>query len=134
MIPMGSNAMRMFSRMLLIGFGFSKGWVELALNQPPPLVPRCLIEVSAATGPRVIVCCPCEVADGVASGAGAVDWSSVVVAAGAVDWSLVVAAAEAVNGPFNVLTCNAPSKVAGTPSPTNTIAHTNEIGSMMRVI
>ncbi len=47
--------------MLLIGFGFSKGWAELALNQPPPLVPRCLIEASAATGPRVIVCCPCAV-------------------------------------------------------------------------
>ncbi len=41
---------------LLQALGFSKGCAELAPKNPPPLVPRCLMGMSAATGPREINC------------------------------------------------------------------------------
>ena len=41
-------------RMLLQALGFSKGCDELAPKKPPPLVPRCLMGMMAATGPRLI--------------------------------------------------------------------------------
>ena len=34
--------------------GFSNGWAELVLKNPPPLVPICLIEIWLATGPPEI--------------------------------------------------------------------------------
>jgi hypothetical protein len=37
--------------------GFSKGWAELALKKPPPLVPSILMASCEATGPTAIVCC-----------------------------------------------------------------------------
>ena len=37
------------------GFGFSNGCAEFGPKKPPPLVPSCLIDTSAATGPRLIV-------------------------------------------------------------------------------
>ncbi len=46
------------SRRLLHGLGFSNGWDEFGPKKPPPLVPSCLIETSAATGPRAIACSP----------------------------------------------------------------------------
>ena len=36
--------------------GFSKGWAELALNGPPPLVPSSLMASCEATGPMGSVC------------------------------------------------------------------------------
>jgi hypothetical protein len=36
--------------------GFSNGWAELTLKNPPPFVPSCLIAIWLATGPRAIVC------------------------------------------------------------------------------
>ncbi len=49
--------------------GFSNGCAELALNQPPPLVPSSLIASWNATGPSAMVCAPafsvCAVAKGV---------------------------------------------------------------------
>ena len=40
------------------GVGFSKGWAELALKKPPPLVPRNLMASCEAVGPRAMVCSP----------------------------------------------------------------------------
>ena len=39
------------SMKLVIAFGFSKGWAELALKKPPPFVPSCLIATWLAAGP-----------------------------------------------------------------------------------
>ena len=36
------------------GVGFSNGWAEFALKNPPPFVPSCLIASWLATGPRAI--------------------------------------------------------------------------------
>ena len=36
--------------------GFSKGWAELMLKNPPPLVPNCLIASMNPTGPTAMVC------------------------------------------------------------------------------
>ena len=41
---------------LLKGVGFSKGWAELALRKPPPLVPRILIASCEAMGPYAMSC------------------------------------------------------------------------------
>ena len=41
--------------MLESGVGFSKGWAELALKKPPPLVPNSLIASWEATGPMGMV-------------------------------------------------------------------------------
>jgi len=38
------------------GVGFSKGWAELALKNPPPLVPSILIASWEATGPTAMTC------------------------------------------------------------------------------
>jgi len=35
---------------------FSKGWAELALKKPPPLVPSSLMASWPATGPSAITC------------------------------------------------------------------------------
>ena len=48
----------MTERKLLHALGFSKGWAELAPKNPPPFVPKCLMGIMAATGPRQI-CCAC---------------------------------------------------------------------------
>ena len=39
---------------LLRAFGFSKGWAELALKKPPPLVPSILMATWEATGPMAM--------------------------------------------------------------------------------
>ena len=39
-------------RKFVSGVGFSKGCVQLGPNQPPPLVPSCLIATKAATDPN----------------------------------------------------------------------------------
>ncbi len=36
--------------------GFSKGWAELTLKKPPPLVPSCLMATCEAAGPSASVC------------------------------------------------------------------------------
>ena len=41
---------------LLNGVGFSNGWAELALKNPPPLVPSCLMASCDATGPCAMIC------------------------------------------------------------------------------
>lgn len=38
--------------------GFSNGWAELTLKNPPPLVPSILIASCEATGPTAIFCWP----------------------------------------------------------------------------
>ena len=49
--PKGRQRQRTISSALVRPVGFSKGWAELALKKPPPLVPRSLIASMAATGP-----------------------------------------------------------------------------------
>ena len=44
------------STKLVIAFGFSNGWAELALKKPPPLVPSILMASCEATGPWAIIC------------------------------------------------------------------------------
>ena len=41
---------------LVHGVGFSNGCAALALKNPPPFVPSCLIASWLATGPIAIVC------------------------------------------------------------------------------
>ena len=41
--------------MFVNGFGFSNGCAALALNQPPPLLPRSLMASCDATGPPGMV-------------------------------------------------------------------------------
>ena len=36
--------------------GFSNGCAELALKNPPPLVPSCLMAICDAAGPTAMVC------------------------------------------------------------------------------
>ena len=43
------------SKKLVNAVGFSKGWAELTLKKPPPLVPSSLITSWEATGPIAIV-------------------------------------------------------------------------------
>jgi hypothetical protein len=38
-------------KMFVNGLGFSNGWAALTLNQPPPLLPRSLMDSWDATGP-----------------------------------------------------------------------------------
>ena len=45
------------SRKLESGVGFSKGWAELTLKKPPPLVPSCLMAICEAAGPTASTCC-----------------------------------------------------------------------------
>ena len=42
------------SRKFESGVGFSKGWAELTLKKPPPLVPSCLIAICEAAGPTAM--------------------------------------------------------------------------------
>src|SRR5579872_7390489 len=77
----GMAAISRNSITLVSGVGFSDGCAELALNQPPPLVPRCLMLILAATGRRVIVCWPCEVNEGVGTGVGATTTTGAELAA-----------------------------------------------------
>ena len=51
MLKISSNSIR-----LLSGFGFSFGAAELALTNPPPLVPSSLMTSCDAIGPPVIDC------------------------------------------------------------------------------
>ena len=44
------------ARMLVMPFGLLNGCAELALKNPPPLVPSCLIASCEASGPPGIAC------------------------------------------------------------------------------
>ena len=44
--------------MFVNGLGFSNGWAELTLNQPPPLLPRSLMTSCDATVPPGMVWWP----------------------------------------------------------------------------
>ena len=50
----GRSIMEIISTILEITVGFSNGVDELAPKKPPPLVPRCLMDSRAATGPTAI--------------------------------------------------------------------------------
>ena len=54
--PPGSAGSTSISRKFESGVGFSKGWAELALKKPPPLVPSCLIAICEAAGPCASIC------------------------------------------------------------------------------
>ena len=43
-------------RRLVRPVGFSKGWAELMLKNPPPFVPSCLMASMKPTGPTAMVC------------------------------------------------------------------------------
>jgi hypothetical protein len=60
--PAPIEKMRTISRKLVPGVGFSYGCAELALKNPPPLVPSSLMASCDATGPWAIFCvCPSTV-------------------------------------------------------------------------
>ena len=48
--------MAKISSQFVSGVGFSNGWEELALKNPPPLVPSSLIASCDAIGPRSMAC------------------------------------------------------------------------------
>ena len=50
--------MRKISSMFVHGWGFSKGWDELPLKKPPPLVPSSLMTSWEATGPPGMIWSP----------------------------------------------------------------------------
>ena len=52
------QANRKISTQFVHAVGFSNGWAEFALKNPPPLVPSSLMASWLATGPPGIVCCP----------------------------------------------------------------------------
>src|SRR5574343_277674 len=52
----GIRKMARTSRKLASGVGFSKGWAELTLKKPPPLVPSCLMAICDAAGPTAMLC------------------------------------------------------------------------------
>ncbi|CJQ26748.1 Uncharacterised protein [Streptococcus pneumoniae] len=52
----GNNIISIICKILLICPGFSKGCVELAPKNPPPLFPSSLMDTNDATGPRKILC------------------------------------------------------------------------------
>src|SRR5580704_935583 len=54
----GISSSRKISKMFVNGLGFSNGWAELTLNQPPPLLPRSLMTSCDATVPPGMVWCP----------------------------------------------------------------------------
>ena len=56
------------SRKSVSGVGFSKGWAELALKKPPPLVPSSLMISCEATGPCAMVCATPSTVDSPGSG------------------------------------------------------------------
>ena len=45
----------MMESRLVSPVGFSKGWAELMLKKPPPLVPSCLMASMKPTGPTAMV-------------------------------------------------------------------------------
>ena len=47
----GMSRIDQFSMKLVMPVGFSNGWAELALKNPPPFVPSCLMAIWLATGP-----------------------------------------------------------------------------------
>ena len=58
----GMMRMASISSQLVRPVGFSKGWAELALSGPPPLVPSSLMISCEAKGPRAMTCsAPCSV-------------------------------------------------------------------------
>ena len=60
--PNGMMRMRNISNQLVKPLGLSKGWAELALKKPPPLLPSSLMTSCEATGPTARSCCaPCTV-------------------------------------------------------------------------
>ena len=52
------SSRRKISNRLVQALGFSKGWAELALKNPPPLVPSSLMASCDATAPPWMTCCP----------------------------------------------------------------------------
>jgi hypothetical protein len=58
--PAGITRMATHSRKLERAVGFSKGWAEFTLKNPPPLVPSCLMAICEAAGPRAapVSCAP----------------------------------------------------------------------------
>ena len=52
----GKSIMEQSSARLVRMVGFSSGVAELAPKKPPPFVPKCLIDSSAAIGPLAISC------------------------------------------------------------------------------
>jgi len=50
----GMSRIASSSSRLLRGVGFSRGWAELTLKNPPPLVPSCLMATCEAAGPTAI--------------------------------------------------------------------------------
>ena len=54
--PAGTTKMASIWSQSVNGAGFSNGWAELALKNPPPLVPSILIASCEATGPTWIAC------------------------------------------------------------------------------
>src|ERR1700675_2353140 len=54
--PAGIRKIAIICRKFVHGVGLSNGWAELALKNPPPLVPSCLIASWLATGPIASVC------------------------------------------------------------------------------
>src|SRR5579871_240009 len=132
MMAIGIHPISRNSRALVSGVGFSNGCAEFALNQPPPFVPRCLMLVRGATTPRLIICWPSDVADGVGAGVGSTAVADEVL--GAVELPGAGAATTTgASAPLRVETVSAPLNVAGTPSATKTTPNTMEIGSMTRV-
>ena len=55
------------------GLGFSNGWAELVLKNPPPFVPSCLMATWLATGPPGIACVDTSAATAGSSGVAAVE-------------------------------------------------------------
>ena len=54
--PTGKTSWLQFCRMFDQTLGFSNGWAELALKNPPPLSPISLIASWLATGPMEMIC------------------------------------------------------------------------------
>ena len=54
------SSIRKISKRLVKAFGFSKGWAELALKKPPPLVPSSLMTSCEAIGPPTMDWVPPE--------------------------------------------------------------------------
>ena len=53
----GTRRIANISSQFVSGVGLSNGWAELALRNPPPLLPSSLIHSCEAIGPSASVCC-----------------------------------------------------------------------------
>ena len=53
---MGMHKIKAIDKKLVSPVGFSNGMAPLALKNPPPLVPSCLMVSWEATGPRGMIC------------------------------------------------------------------------------